>query len=254
MEITQLSKIQKLRFLVKTLNSVKELHEDCKDFLYLNPENRYFESGKLDKISKKTGISVCTYPEAGSIDLTDHIVITQDLLEHDATYEKIKGYRGPDRFQLFEEEFYEDLKIRIEKFESGNIPSNGPAKTLIGEIFRAINYIQYRAFNDGDDFCVIGTPSFESYIFVLSQVDMLNYSHSSYNESRGEYYFEFTEPVLENLNYDGKISTCIEDRFGRDGDLIKAQILNLLDNGVLEDRENIWDSRTYKKINKEKYW
>ena len=258
MEITQLSKIQKLRFLVNTLNSVKELHEDCKRFLYLNSEDRYFERGKLDKISKKTGVSVCSHPEAGSVDLSDHITITQDILEHEATYEKIKGpFKGPkcpDRFQIFEEEFYEDLKTRIGKFESGNIPSSGPAKTLIGEIFRAINYIQYRAFNDGDDFFVIGTPPFESYIFVLSQVDLLNYSHASYNESRGEYYFEFKEPVLEKMNYDGKISTCIEDRLGRDGDLIKAQLLDLLDNGVLEDRENIWDSRTYKKIVKEKYW
>ena len=101
---------------------------------------------------------------------------------------------------------------------------------------------------------MIVTPSFESYVFVLSQIDMLNYSHASYNESRGEYYFKFKEQVLEKMNYEGKISTYIEDRFGRDGDLIKAQLLDLLDNGVLEDRENIWDSRTYKKIVKEKYW
>ena len=256
MEITQLSKIQKLRILANTINSTKELSEGCKRFLYLNSEDRYFEKGKIDKISKKTGVSVCSYPEAGSVDLTEYISLTQDILEHDAVYRKngVKGYRGPDRFRIFEEEFYEDLKIRIEKFESGNIPSSGPAKTLIGEIFRAINYIQYRAFNDGDDFCVIGSPSFTSCIFVLSQVDLLNYSHASYNESRGEYYFEFTEPVLEKMNYDGKISTCIEDSLGRDADLIKAQLLDLLDNGVLEDRENIWDSRTYKKIVKEKYW
>lgn len=256
MEITQLSKNQKLRILANSINSVKELSKGCKSILYLNPESRYFEKGKIDKISKKTGIRLCSYPECGLVDLTEYISLTQDILEHDAVYRKngVKGYRGPDRFQLFEDDFYEDLKIRIEKFESGNIPSSGPAKTLIGEIFRAINYIQYRAFNDGDDFFVIGTPSFESYIFVLSQVDLLNYSHASYNESRGEYYFEFKEPVLEKINYDGKISTCIEDRLGRDADLIKAQILDLLDNGVLEDRENIWDSRTYKKIVKEKYW
>ena len=133
MKITQLSKNQKLRFLVNTLNSVKELHEDCKRFLYLNPENRYFESGKLDKISKKIGVSVCSYPEAGIVDLTDHISITQDILEHEATYEKIKFPQGPDRFRIFEDDFYEDLKTRIEKFESGNIPSSGPAKTLIGK-------------------------------------------------------------------------------------------------------------------------
>lgn len=254
MEITQLSKIQKLRILANTINSAKELSKGCKSMLYLNPEDRYFERGKIDKISKKTGIRVCSYPEAGLVDLNEYISLTQDILEHEATYGKIKGPKGPDRFRIFEEEFYEDLKIRIEKFEAGNIPSSGPAKTLIGEIFRAINYIQYRAFNDGDDFFAIGTPSFTSYIFVLSQVDVLNYSHASYNESRGEHYFEFKEPVLENLNYDGKISTRIEDSLGRDADLIKAQLLDLLDNGVLEDRENIWDSRTYKKIVKEKYW
>lgn len=254
MEITQLSKFQKLRFLVNTLNSVKELHEDCKRFLYLNSEDRYFERGKIDKISKKTGIRVCSYPEAGLVDLNEYISLTQDILEHEATYKKIKGSKGPDRFRIFDEEFYEDLKIRIEKFEAGNIPSSGPAKTLIGEIFRAINYIQYRAFNDGDDFFVIGTPSFTSYIFVMSQIDLLNYSHSSYNESRGEHYFEFTEPFLEKINYDGKISTCIEDSLGRDADLIKAQLLDLLDNGVITDVDNEWNSRSYEKIVKERYW
>ena len=255
MEITQLSKIQKLRILANTINSAKELSKGCKSMLYLNAEDRYFEKGKIDKISKKTGIRVYSYPEAGLVDLTEYISLTQDILEHDATYGKIKGDpKGPDRFQIFEEEFYEYLKIRIEKFESGNIPPSGPAKTLIGEIFRAINYIQYRAFNDGDDFFVIGTPSFTSYIFVMSQIDLLNYSHSSYNESRGEHYFEFTEPFLEKINYDGKISTCIEDSLGRDADLIKAQILNLLDNGVIEDVDNEWNSRSYEKIVKERYW
>ena len=189
--------------------------------------------------------------------MNEYISLTQDTLEHDAVYRKngeTKGYRGPDRFRLFEEEFYEDLKIRIQKFEAGNIPPSGPAKTLIGEIFRAINYIQYRAFNDGDDYFVIGSPSFTSYIFVISQIDLLNYSSASYNETRGEYYFEFTEPFLEKINYDGKISTCIEDSLGRDADLIKAQILNLLDNGVIEDVDNEWDSRSYEKIVKERYW
>lgn len=256
MEITQLSKIQKLRILANTINSAKELSKGCKSILYLNAEDRYFEKGKIDKISKKTGIRVCSYPEAGLVDLNEYISLTQDILEHDAVYRKngVKGPKGPDRFQIFEEEFYEDLKIRIEKFESGNIPPSGPAKTLIGEIFRAINYIQYRAFNDGDDFFVIGTPSFTSYIFVMSQIDLLNYSHASYNESRGEYYFEFKEPVLKNLNYDGKISTFIEDSLGRDADLIKAQLLDLLDNGVIEDVDNELDSRSYEKIVKERYW
>ena len=56
------------------------------------------------------------------------------------------------------------------------------------------------------------------------------------------------------MNYDGKISTCIEDSLGRDADLIKAQLLDLLDNGVLEDVDNEWNSRSFEKIVKERYW
>lgn len=243
----KLSKYQKAKIVVGIINDLKQIEN--KNYFYIDFE----DNGIMPKISKKTGIPLQRNHEAGMIDISEYIHLTFDMREHNLVYEKRSPnhsiYRGPDP------KFYDDeFKEKIQLFEEKNIPSSGPCKTLIGELFRAIQRIQYRAFNDGDDFCEIGSPSFMSYMFLISQIDELNYSSTSYNEETGQHEFEFTNEFIKENSWDGKISTIIEHSLAKDADFIKAQLIDLLSNGKIKDIPNKYDSRDYSKLNKGSYY
>jgi hypothetical protein len=53
---------------------------------------------------------------------------------------------------------------------------------------------------------------------------------------------------------DGKISTVIEHSLAKDADFIKAQLIDLLENGKIQDKPNEWDSRDYSRLDKGNRW
>lgn len=242
----KLSTFQKGKVILKLIEDLKDLPN--KENLIINGES--LSSGKeediISKIAKRAGIRVTDYyPERGQVDIEEDISISLDM-RIDKAIRKLNGeICSVGSTRKIEFAVSEELKAATEKFENDNIPSSGPCRTLLGEIFRAIQRMQYRAFNDGDEFCDPASPSFMSYIFLRSQVDYLNNSPSAYNEETGEYEFEFTDPFLIKCGYDGKISDVVEDHLCTTANFIKYQIMDLLINGKLKDEPNSYDSRDY---------
>jgi hypothetical protein len=248
----KVSTFQKGKILFNIIESLKSIEN--KNFIYINE----YESEMLLKIAKKSGVHISGSCEAGMIDISEDISIIYDWEEHNL-YKKINNLNNLNNsnrpFIDFENiPVSEELKKATKDFEEKNIPSSGPCKTLIGELFRAIQRIQYRAFNDGDNFYEIGSPSFMSYMFLISRIDELNYSSTSYNEEKGQHEFEFTNEFIKENSWDGKISTIIEHSLAKDADFIKAQLIDLLENGKIQDKPNEWDSRDYSRLDKGNRW
>jgi hypothetical protein len=233
---------QKGKILFNIIESLKSIEN--KNFIYINE----YESEMLLKIAKKSGVHISGSCEAGMIDISEDILIIYDWEEHNL-YKKINNLNNLNNsnrpFIDFENiPVSEELKKATKNFEEKNIPSSGPCKTLIGEIFRAIQRVQYRAYNDGDLPWNVASPSFMSYIFIKSQIDKLNYSSLSYNEESGDHEFEFTDEFLKENN-GGKISDMIEDELAMGLNFTKYQLIDLLLNGKIEDVSNRFDSRNY---------
>lgn len=244
----ELSKFTKLRIAIQVIESIKQLSN--KSVFYQREEDDL-----NTKIAKKAGINITSYgSEAGLVNIDEYITLTRDEYEM-KVYNKLhsikprKGGHHVDRLPKFEVD--EKLKQLVIDFEKNNIPESGPCKTLIGEMFRAMQRIQYRAFNDGDLWFEIGSESFMSYMFLISQIDLLNWSNYSYNEKDGRYSFEFTDLYLNENSWDGKISEMIEDRLARDAEFIKYQLIDLLSNGKIKDVKNKYDSRDYSLLKEE---
>ena len=87
----------------------------------------------------------------------------------------------------------------------------------------------------------------------MSQLDILNYSSGAYNEDTGDYGFKFTDGFLKENSWDGKISTTIEFPLAEDADFIKYQLMDLLNNGKIEDSKNEFDSRDYTRLSRGRY-
>jgi len=240
----ELSKTQKLRISVDIVNQLKENKHPN---FYIT----CYEKNIEQKIAKKAGIQISNYDlEAGMIDIGEYINLTQDDMEHNL-YRRINGdrIRRPDHsVERFPRDGVGDeLKLLTKTFEEKNIKQSGPSETLIGEIFRSIQYIQYRAHNDGDIPYIIGSPTFLSYMFLISQIDKLNYSCEARTEE-GEYKFEFNNDFLKQNSWDGKITNVIEHSLAMDADFIKYQLIDLLNSGKIKDIKNEYDSRSFMKL------
>lgn len=246
----KLSTYQKGKILYTILEELKTLTEsDLCCNIYVRDD-----SDKIVlKLAKKAKIPCVSYgPEAGSIDISEYIIISYDYQE-DRLIKRLNGFNPSplsNRRYMPNFEVNEELKKLTEQFEKDNIPQTGPCTTLIGEMFRAMQRIQYRAYNDGDLCWEIGSPSFVSYLFLISQIDKLNYSSFSYNQETGYYKFQFTDPYLIEYSYDGHISSMIESPLGDEVAFIKYQLIDLLSNGKIKDEKNSYDSRSYSCINK----
>jgi len=166
--------------------------------------------------------------ERGYVDIDEYITLTRDELEM-RLQRKLKGKKTPIQQHNYggrewkEFPISEELKQLTEKFEKENIPESGPCKTRIGEMFRAIQRIQYRRYNDGDEWFIIGSDSFMSYIYLVSMVDELNWSSDNWNEEEGKHFFEFTDNFLQQNSWEGQINYMIEDSLARDAEFIKYQ-------------------------------
>ena len=253
----KLSALQKGRILHDIVEGLKDIED--KNFLFV----RDCSDTMTLKIAKKAGITIDQgNRESGMVDISDDIMITYEWRE-DKAFKRLNDIkRNPykshhpfmDRF--LNNSVSDELKELAKQFEEKNIPGSGPCSTWIGEIFRAIQRVQYRAHNDGDLPWDVCSPSFMSYIFVRSQIDLLNYSSSAYNENTCRYEFEFNDEFLKEHSWDGKISDVVEDELGRDLNITKYQLMELLSTGKIKDRENEFDSRDYKSLNQResRYW
>jgi len=250
-----ISNYQKAKIALQIINNIKSL-ENKSMFYFHNYDNE-----KLDlkvKIAKRSGIPISNYTEeAGIIDIDEYISLTFDemteQLERKLNPRPARQYNH--NIKMFPEfKVSEELKQLTKKFEEENIPSSGPCKTLIGELFRAIQRIQYRAHNDGDMWFIIGSESFMSYMFLISQIDQLNWSSHNWNEKTGEHKWEFTDLFLKEHSWGNHISYMIEHSLGLDAEFIKYQLMDLLSNNKIKDIPNEWDSRDYTPLKKEQYY
>ena len=258
----ELSTFQKGKIILQLIEDLKEVSNNKIEGVYSKvmcvdtgtlPSSK--EGEIILKIAKRAGIPITDYyPERGQVNIAEDLSISLDLRIDNAT-RKLNGeprYVGSTREIEFS--VSEELKKATEEFEKNNIPPSGTCNTLIGEIFRAIQYMQYRAFNDGDEYFDPASPSFLSYIFLRSQVDLLNYSSAARNEETGEYGFEFTDPFLVKHSFDGTISDVVEDHLATTANFTKYQIMDLLLNGRLEDSPNVYDSRNCSSLKEERSW
>lgn len=239
----ELSKFQKAKIVVGIINDLKSL--ESKSHLTIEPE--YGKDRLMEKIAERTGIQFRDRCEAGIVPINEYIRLTFDERE-DSLQRRLNGwdrhkFGGP---RLVPElNFPEELTLAITKFEEKNIPSSGPCDTRFGEIFRAIQRIQYRAYNDGDLPWVVGSPSFMSYMFLISEIDRLNYSGYSYDDETGEHRFDFEDDALNGMSWDGKIFFEVEDPLCNGLDITKHQLMKLIQLGKIKDSKNEWDSREY---------
>ena len=238
----------KKRIATKVVDSIKQIEN--KSIFYTREDE-----GLNALIAKKSNIDIIKYGgEAGRVNIDEYIELTRDELEIKEynKINKIQPRRPNHKIKIYPEfNVSEELKQLTKEFEEQNIPKSGPCKTQIGEMFRAIQRIQYRVFNDGDLWFTVDSPTFMSYIFLVSQIDELNWSSQSWDEETGQHYFKFTDVFLIDNSWDGKISTMIEHSLAEDAEFIKYQLMDLLSNGKITDDKNIYDSRDYSLLNKE---
>lgn len=245
--MAQVSNISKLRFALRVVEDLKQLNNNQLYFRNYSNDNKSLSY----KIANKAGMTISQdCYEAGRVDLSEYIELTMDEYIH-REQKRLDGrgvVRGMQGFGLPEFKVSEKLRQLTSQFEESNIPKSGPCQTEIGEMFRAIQRIQYRAANDGDSWYVIGSPSFMSYMYLVSKVDELNWSSASYNNETGIHSFEFTDEFLQQDSYDGKISDMIECSLAQDAEFIKFQLIDLLSNDKIKDSKNYIDSRSFTSI------
>ncbi len=131
-------------------------------------------------------------------------------------------------------ELSKDELAKIEEYESKLVKGSGKSDTLIGEIFRAFRYIEYRAGNDGDCYYAIGSPSFKSYLFTLFAIDMIN------DKLRGDIEIENKKLDMwfqDSIHWDGMLFEL---------DYIKLILIELLERKIIDNPKNNIDSRDFK--------
>jgi hypothetical protein len=248
--MSNLSKFRKGKILLQIINDLNAIEDKRHITIEPNGEDSLFE-----KIAERTGIQFRDRCEAGIISINEFIQCTFDEREHNLI-RKLEGHSQPVSFSAggFPGiEVSETLKEKAKAFIKANIPSSGPCKTIIGEMFRAIQRIQYRAMNDGDLPWIVGSPSFMSYIFLSSEVDRLNYLKAPYREEKGTYGFTFTDDRLTEMTWDGKIFIECDDSLCSTLDITMYQLIDLMEQGVLTDSPNEWDSRDYTSLRSDEY-
>jgi len=213
-----------------------------------------YGDGKIcKKIAERSGIQRLGYGYGNEVDITEDISITIDTRIDDLDRKLNDGRpRSYSNHRDIEFAVSDEIKLAVVEFEKKNIKPHGTCNTHLGEIFRAIQYIQYRAHNDGDLPWDTGSPTFTSYIYLKSQIDGLNYSNFAYNEN-GQAAFEFTDEFIIKHSWDGKISDVIEDNLALTADFIKYQIMDLILNDKLQDTPNEFDSRNFSSLKEDRY-
>ena len=241
----KLSAFQRGKIVLGVIEDLKNLPN--KDNIQINDEGS--ESKLYKKIAKRSGIQQMGYGYGSEVDITEDISITIedriDVLDRKLNGEKPRSYSNHRDIEFA---VSEELKLAVTEFEEKNIAPYGTSKTTLGEIFRAIQYIQYRAHNDGDLPWNVGSPTFMSYVYLKTQINKLNYNRNRINDEG----FEFQDEFLVKYGY-GEISDVIEDVMAQTADFIKYQIIDLLLNGKIEDSPNEFDSRNFSSLKEDRY-
>lgn len=247
---------------IKKIDYLEELNKELKELESI-PE-LYIGNFRRDEFDEKIlkDIKIPIYDhgqEAGKIDIGEYISMYIDDIKYQGKPERVfTGKRDPfagpkmlpinidsDKHtpgEMVEAKLSEVELEKIAKFEKTHIKSSGPSDTVIGELFRAFQRIEYRAGNDGDNYCCIGTPSFISYLFINSTIDIINWSWLYEKE------FKLENPILgcwshgNQIGWDGML---FEIKF------IQLVLIELLETGVIVDRPNEIDSRDFTRIKKE---
>jgi hypothetical protein len=240
----KLSAFRRGKIILEVIEDLKNLSN--KDKICINDG---YSGGKLfKKIAERTGIQMVGYGYGSEVDITEDISITIedriDVLDRKLNGEKPRSYSNHRNIDF---PVSEELKLAVEAFEKKNIPSSGTCNTTLGEIFRAIQYIQYRAHNDGDLPWNTGSPTFMSYVYLKYQIDKLNYNRESDGDG-----FEFQDEYLAQYNH-VEISDVIEDQLAQTANYIKYQIIDLLLNEKIKDTSNEFDSRDFSSLKEDRY-
>ena len=246
---------------VKEVDFILELNEELKkleDIKELYIEKSYVDDfNEIDprilegvKIPIRPGIQEC-----GNVDIGEYISLYLDDIKYHGKPERVfsngrNPFGGPKEIPVFSGDKSgpsEMLKCvitaeeeeKIKQFEKIHIKPSGPSDTIVGELFRAFQRIEYRAGNDGDNYMCIGTPSFESLLFIMSTLDMINWSWLYEKEVK------LKNPLLNVWIFDNRITwegELFEIKF------IQLIFIELLETGVIKDRPNEIDSRDFMKI------
>lgn len=250
-EVEKVDYIKELNEELKKLSSIKELHI-CQSYV------DEFEP----KILEDVQIPVTNYgQECGRVDMGEWISIYLSDLKHDGKPQRVFNKRhnpfnrpetmpigmigkgGPTdvvKVKLTEEQY-----AKIAEFEKKHIPGHGPCETMLGELFRAMQYVEYRAGNDGDCYHTIGTPSFISHLYIMSTLDVINWNWLYEKE------LNLSTPLLNAWVWDNKIHW---DGMLFEFEMIKMILIELLEAGVIKDHDNDVDSRDFTQIKKESCW
>jgi hypothetical protein len=238
----KLTKTQKAKAVLQIIGHLNEI--DIKHHLCIEPDTEPI----FEKIAKRTGIRYRDKCEKGIVSINEYIYLTYDDICDKINRKSSLNTCYHHRFSP--PDVSQSLKEATEQFEEKHIPKYGPCVTRFGEIFRAIQRIQYRAHNDGDLPWIIGSPTFMSYMYLLSEIDDLNYSSFSYNHETGNYEFEFTEPILKDFD---RLFVEVDDSLCVGLDYTKYQLMDLMIQDKIKDEKNYYDSRDWSSLNKKEY-
>lgn len=253
-EETKKSEVKEVDFILELNEELKKL--ECIRELFVG-QSYAEEFNEMDeRILKEVKIPI--HPgglECGRIDIGEYISLYLDDIKYKGKPERVffngrNPFRGPKEIPVFSGdksgpremlkcEITPEEEAKIAQFEKTHIKPSGPSDTIIGELFRAFQRIEYRAGNDGDNFMCIGTPSFESFLYIMSTLDIINWSWLYDKE------IQLKNPLLQVWVYSNRITwegELFEIKF------IQLILIELLETGVIKDRPNDMDSRDFMKI------
>lgn len=258
-EQMEMSTIQRLRYGVYIKNELNKLSDSFKEVVYFNVNysSRNEPLNKIiDLIAIKTKIQKSDnhYFDNSYVNISEYIEFMIDDLHE--RFIKSKGFGNVNSSHgiRHREEFKvsEKLKQKTLDFEKTNVKLSGPSNTLIGEIFRALQYIEYRANNDGDLPWLLHNPNFVSLIFVQKFIEKFHNKHFDYNDMRTK--LKYTDKYLSDLNSECNsypINSFFETKDCYEVQLTKYQLIDLLESGQIQDEPNNIDSRSFNKIKDE---
>jgi hypothetical protein len=245
---------EKIDYIQVLNNELKELSSI--PAIYINRSS--FEEIEDKRILEGVNIKVGDSMECGMVDISayisDYLMVVQIEGRPETVFRKGRNpFKKPKTLRLMSHNDGEKLvsgrevsveltpaqKTKIDDFEKIHIRDHGPSNTVIGELFRAFRYIEYRAGNDGDCYHTIGSPTFVSYIYILSVLDEINWSWL-YEKKIPEYNSVLSIWNCRNqIHWDGMLFEL---------DFIKLILIDLLETGVIVDKPNKIDSRCFTMI------
>lgn len=253
-EVTQETEEKVVDFITELNDSLKEL--ECIRELFISQWSEDHINEQDERILKDIKIPIHqSGQECGKVDIGEYINLYLDDIKYGGKPERVfsakrNPFNGPKTIsisngdksgpgEIIECKITPEEEEKIAQFEKKHIKPSGPSDTIIGELFRAFQRIEYRAGNDGDNYMCIGTPSFESFLFIMSTIDIINWSWLYDKKIKSE------NPLLNCWIFDNRITwegELFEMKF------IQLLFIELLESGVIEDRPNNIDSRNFMKI------